>query len=156
MEAPLSQRLFGIRKVHPANTVRELLEEVRGRPPQGGPRVIVARRDDTVADAYALFSKFDLHHLPVVEGAKVIGIVSATDLLGFFATRGASDATRVRLEEVMTPEPQVISVETSVRDTVGILAHASFRCLPVVNPTGEIYDIVTTRDLVRFLEVSIR
>lgn len=155
MDVPLAQRLFGIRELHPTNTVRDLLEKVRGLPPEGGPRVIVAQRNDTVTDAHALFSRFDLHHLPVVDGAKVVGIVSTTDLLRFFVANEAAAAAGALLQEVMTPEPEVISVEASIRKAVGILAHASFRCLPVVNPANEIYDILTTRDLVRFLDVSI-
>jgi hypothetical protein len=35
---------------------------------------------------------------------------------------------------------------------VSILAQAQYRCLPVTNQTGEIFDIITTRDLVRVLQ----
>ena len=54
----------------------------------------------------------------------------------------------------MTRDPTTIRKDATVREAIGILAHAWFRCLPVTNPTGEIFDIVTPRDLVHLLERS--
>ena len=43
-----------------------------------------------------------------------------------------------------------------MRELVEILAHSPFRSLPVLAEDGELWAIVTTRDLVRFLEINYR
>jgi CBS domain-containing protein len=139
--------LFGIAiKPEPVRTVAELLVEVR----EGSKQVVVARLDDTVDDALKLFDSYDMHHLPVLDAERVVGIVSATDLLRHFA-RADSAGGSVPVAEVMTTEPEVIEAAAPVHKLVRRLAHAPFRCLPVVQ--GDCFlDIVTTRDLVRYLE----
>jgi CBS domain-containing protein len=154
MSSPLAERLFGIHfKPEPARCVRELLTKVRAAAGQSGD-VVVSRRDDKVADAYKLFGTHDLHHLPVLDGTRLVGIVSATDLLGFFAESDPSRATVTSLSEVMTPDPEVVSEQAPIAELVRKLAHAPFHCLPVVTADGRFVDIVTTRDLVRFLEAT--
>ncbi len=154
MSAPLSQRLFGITGNDPSSTVEGLVERLRKETLEGGQRVIVARCDDTVADAYKLFESFDLHHLPIVEGARVVGVVSSTDLVKFFANEGLMDPEDAPLADIMTKNPETIRKSAPIRDVIKVLAHSKFRCLPVLNEQDEIWDIVTTRDLVRFLELE--
>lgn len=154
MSAPLSQRLFGISFGRgPIEHVGALVEELRRAHPEGVGRVIVAQVDDSVADAQTLFQRLDLHHLPVVRGSHVVGMVSATDLLKFFSSTPLLDPQEIPLSEIMTPEPQVIRKDAPMRELIHTLAHARFRSLPVVNEHGEIWDIVTTRDLVKYLDL---
>jgi CBS domain-containing protein len=154
MSVPISQRLFGIGGKHnPSQSVESMVERLREHNGEGDKRVIVAQLDDTVADANKLFKTFDLHHLPVVSGTKVVGVVSSTDLLTFFENSPLMDQSEAPLMSIMTADPQVIRKDASVRELVQTLAHSRFRCLPVVHPNGDIWDIVTTRDLVRFLEL---
>lgn len=153
MSAPLVERLFGIHfKPEPARTVRELLAKVRAAAGQSGD-IVVARRDDTVADAARLFETHDVHHLPVLDGARVVGIVSATDLLRCFVREDAASAGQSPLARVMTADPEVILDTAPIQELARRLAHAPFRCLPVVSEGAEFIDIATTRDLVRFLEL---
>lgn len=154
VNASLTQRLFGFGRLAPSNTVAEMLQKVHGRPPEGGPSVIVAQRDDTVAEVYALCQRLDLHHVPVVSGKKVVGIVSSKDLLDFFASDAERAPAEVTLEEVMTRDPETVRKDASIREAIRVLAHSTFRCLPVVDADGEVYDVLTTRDLVLFLELS--
>jgi CBS domain-containing protein len=154
MTSPLAERLFGIAfKPEPARSVRDLVRKVRTASGQIG-KIAISRRDDTVADAQALFENADLHHLPVLEGTRLVGIVSTMDLLRFFSHGDASAAPTTRLGEVMTSNPEVISETAPIGELVRRLAQAPFRCLPVVDDDLNFVDIVTTRDLVRFLEAT--
>ncbi len=157
MSAPLSQLLFGI-GTHGdrVQLVEDLVERLRAAAGSGDDRVVVAQLEDTVGDAHRLFRAFDVHHLPVVSGAQVIGIVSATDLLNFYADNQLQDPNEVPLKTIMTADPQVIRKDAPVDELIHTLARSQFRCLPVVNATGELWDLVTTRDLVRFLEMTYR
>lgn len=58
-------------KTSPATAVRDIMER----------RVICARPDQTVEQCMALMSDKRVRHLPVLEGKKVIGIVSIGDLV---------------------------------------------------------------------------
>lgn len=150
----LSQFLFGaVGKGAGKQTVDELIARLRRESGEAEHRLIVAHVDDTVAEAHEAFRSHDFHHLPVVEGAKVVGIVSLTDLLTFFSSNPLVDPAEVRLQQIMTPMPQVIRRDAHVEDLVKTLAHSSFRCLPVVNENDDLWAIVTTRDLVRLLEL---
>ena len=141
-------------KAPPPETVEEFVGFLRAHGSGEQTRVIFAHLDDTVAEAHELFQTHDLHHLPIVSENRVVGIVSASDLLTFFSTSSMLDPEEARLEEIMTPGPQVIAKNQPVRDLVKILAHSPFRCLPVMNEDDKLWAIVTTRDLVRFLELN--
>lgn len=143
-------------KTPPPETVEEFVEFLRSHGSVEYTKVIVAHPDDTVAEAHRLFQTHDLHHLPIVSGEEVVGIVSSTDLLTFFSTSSMLDPGEATLEEIMTPGPQVITKGRPMRELVEILAHSPFRSLPVLAEDGELWAIVTTRDLVRFLEINYR
>jgi CBS-domain-containing membrane protein len=150
---PLSQRLIGFGLRASGETVRTLIEDLRKQGPTHDGRVLVAQATDTVRDVIRLFESFDVHHLPVVASNKVIGIVSSNDILKFFQESPLADAADLTLEKIMTPGPKVIQRDAPVRELIEILAHARFHCVPVLEENGEIWDIVTTRDLVRYLEL---
>ena len=155
MKPPLSQRLFGVTfRPEPADSVAALVKKVTAASRLATRGVVIARADDTVEDARRLFDDADLHHLPVLEGNQAVGIVSATDLLHFYADPAHGDPASTLLAEVMTKDPQVIEERAPIGELIGTLAHSRFRCLLVVSSNGEFKDIVTTRDLVRFLEMT--
>ena len=155
MSASLSQRLFGITfKPEPVHSVTELLSKVARASRAATQGVIVARSDDTVEDARKLFNDMNLHHLPVLAGSRPIGIVSATDLLQFYANPTHANPATTPLAEILTKDPQTIEEQAPISELIGTLAHSHFRCLLVVSSDGEFKNIVTTRDLVRFLEMT--
>ena len=149
------ERWFGTGGKEPAPaTVADLVRRLKKQSTEEQNRIIVAQVDDTVLEAHKLFRNYDMHHLPVVSGAKVVGIVSSTDLLEFFAKTDKPDPAKAPLGDIMTPDPQTISKETSIRELVKTLSHSRFRCLPVVDEDGELWALLTTRDLIRFLELN--
>ena len=149
------ERWFGTAGKEPAPaTVADLVRRLRQQSTEEQNRIIVAQVDDTVAEAHKLFRNYDMHHLPVVSGAKVVGIVSSTDLLEFFSKSQQEEPSKARLGDIMTPNPQTMSKETSIRELVKTLARSRFRCLPVVDSDGDLWALLTTRDLIRFLELN--
>lgn len=158
MSSRISQTLISIGLRSNGETVGSLLERLRKVGPTRDGRVVVGHEADTVSDALSLFKQFDVHHLPIVSSDpnavnRVIGIVSSTDLLELFKNSPLEDPAEVTLGSIMTKEPRVVSRDAPAREVIAILAHAPFHSLPVVDLSGEIWDIVTTRDLVRYLEL---
>lgn len=126
---------------------------MRGRIGQGH-QLVVGLPDYSLDEAQKLFAAYDIHHLPVVESLedpRLVGIVSSTDVLRFYFTPKPRGARDVRLGAMMTKDPVTIRPDTAIRDAVSQLAQAAFNSLPVVDTDGRLAGIVTTRDIVRYL-----
>jgi len=154
MATPLTERLFGLRLSEDVtDSVEYVVDRLRAASPNRLRPVIVGQVNDLVSDAQYLFETQNLHHLPVVSGVKVVGIVSSTDILRLYMDSPLIDPDEVLLEHIMTPNPELIYNDAPIKELVHRLANSAFRCLPVLDRNDELWDIVTTRDLVRFLEL---
>lgn len=116
---------------------------------------VTAHRAMKVSEVRKILSDGRFHHVPVVDGKRLIGIISSTDLLrlawGFDDERGL-DALLDHLKSI----PEVMNAAesiphtTPIRRAVEILAEGRFNSLPVVDD-GELVGIVTSRDIMRYL-----
>lgn len=110
-----------------------------------------------VSDARALLVALRVHHLPVVRGRELVGIVSTGDVRrygppGLFASASIVDA---RLDgylvtEVMTAEPVTVSPDDPIEHAMDLLRLDSFSALPVVDGT-DLVGIVTCADVLTYL-----
>lgn len=119
-----------------------------------GEQLVVGQREHTLLDAQKLFLDFDLHHLPIVESDDdhtLVGIVSATDLLKHYVSEPGDNPRSVTLGSIMTLDPMTIHPTTEIRTAVRTLAKSRFQSLPVVDDDRRVVGIVTTRDIVRYL-----
>lgn len=93
------------------------------------------------------------HHMPVVSGKKLIGMISSTDLLraSYDGSEGETvlDHTRT-VEDVMQPGLVTITPKTTVREATTIFAKNWFHALPVVEGDA-LVGIVTTTDVFEYL-----
>lgn len=121
--------------------------------------IIKLNVSDNLTQAEKLFKEHHIRHIPVVEGNKIIGMLSYTDLLRIsFADAIDDDETVVdvtvynmfSLEQVMARNLITISPETTIKEAAEILAVKEFHALPVVE--GDLLvGIVTTTDLINYL-----
>ncbi|MEZ4853485.1 CBS domain-containing protein [Flavobacterium sp.] len=121
--------------------------------------VIKLNTTDDLTKAESLFKKHKIRHIPVVNGNKIIGMLSYTDLLRIsFADATDEDDEVVdttvynmfSVEQVMAKKLVTISPETTIKETAEILSKKEFHALPVCE--GDmIVGIVTTTDLIKYL-----
>lgn len=123
--------------------------------------VITVHTDDTMLKVQEIFTKNNIHHLPVIEeGNKVVGILSKSDYLrllhGFtlFKTEKSisyNDAIlrSLLVGEVMTRQVATLSPEDTVEMAAGFFRENLFHALPVVS-AGKLVGIVTTFDLLTY------
>lgn len=123
---------------------------------------IIDRDPETVdirqkfSDAVRKLATAQFHHLPVVDGQRLVGILSAVDMLRLKADilDGDDEATFdlldrcYRLGDVMQKNVITVSDRATVGDAARLLSAGGFHAVPVVNADDRLVGIVTTTDLV--------
>lgn len=115
-------------------------------------------QNDTLQNAISMIKKENIHHLPVMKGNSVVGIISSTDInrLSFgnlYEHQEGSEAAVVSsltIEQVMTAQPQVVNAEDSIKEVAEVFAGAHFHALPVLD-NNQLVGIVTTTDMIKYL-----
>ncbi|MBW2240678.1 MAG: CBS domain-containing protein [Deltaproteobacteria bacterium] len=98
-----------------------------------------------------------IRHMPVLDGERLIGVVSQRDLLAsslsraldFEAGQRRNFMRSVVVEEVMTPQPITVGPTASLREAARLMLAHRIGCLPVVEENGHVAGLVTETDLLR-------
>jgi CBS domain-containing membrane protein len=114
---------------------------------------------DDLTKAESLFKHHKIRHIPVVNGATIIGILSYTDLLRISFADAIDDDEEVidttvynmfTVEQVMAKKLITITPETTIKEAAEILASNEFHALPVCED-HLLVGIITTTDLIKYL-----
>lgn len=99
---------------------------------------------DNVFEIATLMKQHDIGFVPVVEGSKLIGVVTDRDLVlrGYAEKRSGSAA----VEEVISMDVATISPQASIEEAAKLMANEKVRRLPVVD-NGELVGVVALADL---------
>jgi acetoin utilization protein AcuB len=95
----------------------------------------------SLAEAAALMGLRRIHHLVVLDGRRVVGVLSARDLLGRKQGPVAS---------AMALQPATATPTTTVRQAANLLRGRTLGCLPVLED-GRPVGMVTVSDLLELL-----
>jgi len=121
--------------------------------------LITIEETGSLEDARQIFEKNQIRHILVVEGQKLIGILSNHDLLriSFGDTYGDDQANvddaivnMLTVKDVMRHNPIFISPDSPIEDAIFILLNRRFHSLPVVKDE-KLVGIVTTTDFLKLL-----
>jgi len=112
-----------------------------------------------VSDVRKIFAENGFHHVPVVSGKKLIGIVSASDILGISVEGVGSDERSMdayidhqfSIEGLMKKDLKTLSTKSKISDAAEILSDGKFHAVPVVDENDDLVGLVTSTDLIRFL-----
>jgi acetoin utilization protein AcuB len=107
----------------------------------------------TVGEAYSLMRDRGFRHVPVTEGALLLGVVSMTDIGHLGATIPALCAKP--LHEVMTKKLVACKPEVTVAAAATMMASKKINCL-LVCVDAKLVGIVTTYDLLDALARNLR
>lgn len=103
---------------------------------------VIVDRSLAIEDARIFNEKCGFRHLPVVDGRRLVGIVSDRDLLEAKPVPG--ELTTVG--ELMSPEVVCLSPDEDVLEAAQLLLQNKISCLPVVEADG-VVGIVTDQDI---------
>ena len=120
--------------------------------------VIKLNLSDSLSKAEELFKTHNIRHIPVLNGDKIVGIISNADLLKVALADYNDDDTEVTstlynmftLEQVMTKNVATVLSFTSIKDVAEIFATNDFRALPVTYE-NKLVGIITTTDIIKYL-----
>ena len=112
-----------------------------------------------LSEARKLMQVNQIHHVPVVNGTKLVGLLSAVDLASLSLTSFGSDErandalldNQFSVEDVMSKNMVTIKPTTSVREAAEMLAEGHFHSLPIVDKSDNLLGLVTSTDLIRYL-----
>ncbi|MBL8200661.1 MAG: CBS domain-containing protein [Chromatiales bacterium] len=115
--------------------------------------------DDDLHRVKELFELYRFHHLLVLLGEKLVGVISDRDLLrasspfvGRASERPQDLATlNRRVHQIMSRNLVVVAPDTSVEESARLMLGKRVSCLPVVTAEGQVLGIVTWRDQLRSL-----
>lgn len=105
--------------------------------------------DQTVTEASLRMRELRVRHLPVMRGARLVGLVSQRDLSTLVAISDAHPSD-LRVRDAMTPDPYVAQSSTPVAEVAGAMAEHKYGAVVVVDD-GEVKGIFTTTDAMRIL-----
>jgi len=114
------------------------------------PPLKTAELDDHVAAAAYLMKHAGTTALMVMDAHtdQPIGIITEADVA--HAVADGKDVNEVRIRDVMTTRPTVITTATSIRDAAALMTSGHFRHLPVVGDDG-LLGMVDISDICRAL-----
>lgn len=114
--------------------------------------------DDKLSDVRSALADYRVHHLPVLEGKRLVGIISMTDLLEFgFKPRDSHEDLdayldrQFSIEQIMIADVVAIPSNSTVLDAARALSTGALHAMPVVDDDDNLVGIVTSTDLVSYL-----
>lgn len=117
--------------------------------------LVTLNEEDSLADILDGMERYELRHIPIVDGERLVGLLTHRDILRLSKsalTAGPADASLSKrametfVGTVMTRDPQTISSDTGLDVAAARMVDGRFGCLPVVDE-GVLIGIVTEHDL---------
>ncbi len=109
--------------------------------------LLTVEPSDSLQKVKELFISHRIHHLPVVEGKKLVGIITKDDL--FRLNVDHKDYNNVLVGGVMTKKVAFLEPDDKIGTAAEVFMEHLFHALPIVQ-NGELVGIVTTFDVLKY------
>lgn len=109
--------------------------------------VITAGPNDKLSVAHEIFMNNRVHHLPIVDGRKLVGILTTYDMFKFQGKNGNHNAVYVR--DVMTTHMATLEPDDKVGSAAELFLENLFHAVPIVKE-GNLQGIVTSFDVLKY------
>ena len=107
------------------------------------------RKNIDAEEARRILETDAINHLPVVEGQRLVGIVSSSDLLKLHLLDDKQPLLEsATVGQIMETSLIVLDRDATLREAAEKLSMGSFHALPVVDRRRRLHGIVTSSDLI--------
>lgn len=110
--------------------------------------VVTVSPEDNLAVVRDILFKKHLHHLPVINGRKLVGIITSYDLVKLGKCK--EDFDKFKVKEVMTTKVATMTPNEKIGAAAQVFLENLFHGLPIVNEDYELVGIVTTHDILKY------
>lgn len=122
---------------------------------------ITVKANDTMLTVRDIFRHNNIHHIPVVDKGRVVGIVTKSDYLALsnafpLFNKEKREAYNEKLfstilvDEVMTKQVAKVTPDDPLEVAAGIFKENLFHALPVVDEHSKLVGILTTFDMLNY------
>lgn len=110
--------------------------------------VKTCRRDDSLAAAAQIMWDADCGCVPVVEGDRVVGMITDRDICMAANFHGGETLSALRVADAMARRIYSCAADANLSDATEIMAEARVRRLPVVDENGGLVGLLSLNDVV--------
>jgi acetoin utilization protein AcuB len=102
----------------------------------------------TLEDVKNLLDKKRIHHIPVVDGKRLVGIVTTGDLM--WLNKPFSEYPSIPVTQVMTRKIATLEPNDKIGSAAEVFLERLFHSIPIVEENGDLVGIVTSHDVLKF------
>ena len=116
---------------------------------------ITVTASETIGQADEIMSEHRFRQLPVVDGNKLLGIITDRDIRSFLSgslystTEAREKALQTKIADVMTTEPLTLAPDDELPTAVELLIDEKIGGIPIVDEVEGLVGIVTYVDVLR-------
>lgn len=123
-----------------ANESRKSVRDVMTRNPQ------CVSEKDSVRDAARIMKDQDTGVVPVVDGKKIVGMITDRDIVVRCVAEGKNPLD-AKVSDVMSAGVHKVKEDATINEVLTMMSSAEIRRVPVVNGNDEIIGIVSMADI---------
>ena len=101
---------------------------------------------DSIRDVARIMAREDTGVVPVVDGKKVVGMITDRDIVVRLVAEG-KDPSNAKVTDAMSKNVRSIKDDSTINDALQVMSSAQIRRVPVVNKNNEIVGIVSMKDI---------
>jgi acetoin utilization protein AcuB len=105
--------------------------------------------DQTLEKAQNMMHEYNVRHLPILKGGKLVGILSDRDIKLILSFADV-DPKKITVDEAYTPEPYVTKTSASLDEVAAYMAEHKYGCA-LVTDNNKLVGIFTEVDAMRAL-----
>lgn len=127
-------------------------------------RLVTVGMDDSLEAIRRLLQKHGIHHLPVLDYGRLVGVISDRDVLRALSpalgtraetTRDAATLNK-RAHQIMTRALITLPPHATVAAAVALFRSKDLSCLPICDAQQRLQGLLSWRDLVRYLDTQFK
>ncbi|NIP38128.1 MAG: CBS domain-containing protein [Candidatus Dadabacteria bacterium] len=121
--------------------------------------VLTVNTKQKISAVNKIFRENMVHHVPVLEGKKPLGIISTNDIFRIMFDVGIADDRMTdaildyhySIRDIMTTELVTLPITSTIKDVAKVLQFSTIHSILITNDKGELEGIVTSTDLIKYL-----
>lgn len=111
-------------------------------------KVVTVRPADTLEAVKEILFFKHIHHIPVVEGHRLMGIITSYDLVRLGKCQ--DEYRSIKVGDVMTTKVATLGPDDKIGAAAEVFLENLFHGLPIVNEAKDLVGIITTHDILKY------